>query len=399
MSTEFGNRIPWNALCICFLAAAAVFSLFFFRFDNSEDVITSPPPFEGSTTAGTIQPSTTVVNNDATFWPDWSFNDCKGGAKWCEDAKEALHALWLHQNPPDCSKAKFLMYPEPEGGSGIGSSLTLKAGMLTYAIAAGRVLVPARNQWPWGTCTHGGMDCLFMPLSWCTEETYQNDPFLEIGSVLDEMEKWRLVKAVHVANMPAKTHEVILKGMPPFADKHGLHFWRMVALRYLVRPNLSTKQVVSYVRSSLQLPRPIINIHVRHGDKGQEMELLPLSKYMAYAQQIANETGVHDVFLSTEDPTVIAEAQALQTNSNNTWRFFFQKDTCPQNLWQASLEERIKCIATMMGNLYIAGEDCDHFVGTLQSNWCEVIDALQRTNGRGGARYYDAHGKEDGYIW
>lgn len=40
-----------------------------------------------------------------------------------------------------------------------------------------------------------------------------------------------------------------------------------------------------------------------------------------------------------------------------------------------------------MANLYVASE-ADGFVGTLTSNWCVMIEQLERTRGDGGYDYY-----------
>ena len=65
-----------------------------------------------------------------------------------------------------------------------------------------------------------------------------------------------------------------------------------------------------------------VAIYVRHGDKYKEMALLDWSQYLAHAEMMVrksfsdNQTTVRlkrCAFLSTEDPAVVAEAEAAIT--------------------------------------------------------------------------------------
>jgi len=95
---------------------------------------------------------------------------CRGGSKWCEDVDSALKAVYDHQNPKDCSKAKFFVYEE--WPFGLGSAMGIKSGALACAIKHQRVLIILNGKHPegWSSCPLDSMDCVFMPLTKCTRE-------------------------------------------------------------------------------------------------------------------------------------------------------------------------------------------------------------------------------------
>jgi hypothetical protein len=61
----------------------------------------------------------------------------------------------------------------------------------------------------------------------------------------------------------------------------------------------------------LPLPHDAISIHVRHGDKHKEMALRSWSEYLQRAEDVvvARNVSTKTLFLSTEDPQVVEEAQ------------------------------------------------------------------------------------------
>ena len=60
----------------------------------------------------------------------------------------------------------------------------------------------------------------------------------------------------------------------------------------------------------LPLPRGSISAHVRHGDKGTEMDLIPWSGFVTAAGRLVDMNPLslrHSIFVSSEDPGVLAE--------------------------------------------------------------------------------------------
>jgi len=74
-------------------------------------------------------------------------------------------------------------------------------------------------------------------------------------------------------------------------------------------------------------------MHVRHGDKGIEMELIPFSAYVKKAEEYAAMNMImarKECFISTEDVKVIEEAKETanawispNTTSNQNWTWIW----------------------------------------------------------------------------
>ena len=59
--------------------------------------------------------------------------------------------------------------------------------------------------------------------------------------------------------------------------------------------------MVEVLRQEPWMPRPMLNIHVRQGDKGREMRLMSFDAYMLAAYRVREyEPFLQNVWLSTE---------------------------------------------------------------------------------------------------
>ncbi|CAI7819296.1 unnamed protein product, partial [Closterium sp. NIES-53] len=143
-------------------------------------------------------------------------------------------------------------------------------------------------------------------------------------------------------------------------------------------------EVVSWAGLSEEpyLPRPIVSVHVRQGDKAGEMRLLPLRAFVASAQHMRrNAPNLNHVWLSTEMQSVIEEAK----EQHRDWTFLFtqnprQEGAMTMHEYEAAVGADV-LVGLSFVNLIIASQ-CDYFVGTLGSNWNRLIDELRCTNGR-----------------
>ncbi|CAI5482750.1 unnamed protein product [Closterium sp. Yama58-4] len=130
------------------------------------------------------------------------------------------------------------------------------------------------------------------------------------------------------------------------------------------------------------LPRPIVSVHVRQGDKAGEMRLLPLRAFVAAAQHMRrNAPNLNHIWLSTEMQSVVEEAK----EQHRDWTFLFtqnprQEGTMTMHEYEAAVGADV-LVGLSFVNLIIASQ-CDYFVGTLGSNWNRLIDELRCTNGR-----------------
>jgi len=148
-----------------------------------------------------------------------------------------------------------------------------------------------------------------------------------------------------------------------------------------------TAHVEEAVRD-MDIPHPVISIHVRRGDKHKEMRLLDLDDYLQHALPLMLAFGVKNIFLSTEDPAVIQRAVTAFPAVN--W-YFTNDERHNPNFSQFMKSNRTNEFLLAMRNLQLAAK-CDFFVGARASNWCRLIDETQRFNGLGGTYYIDAHG-------
>eukprot|EP00223_Ostreococcus_mediterraneus_P000919 CAMPEP_0179719174 /NCGR_PEP_ID=MMETSP0938-20121108/3290_1 /TAXON_ID=548131 ORGANISM="Ostreococcus mediterraneus, Strain clade-D-RCC1107" /NCGR_SAMPLE_ID=MMETSP0938 /ASSEMBLY_ACC=CAM_ASM_000576 /LENGTH=552 /DNA_ID=CAMNT_0021593003 /DNA_START=420 /DNA_END=2078 /DNA_ORIENTATION=- len=148
-----------------------------------------------------------------------------------------------------------------------------------------------------------------------------------------------------------------------------------------------TAHVEEAVRD-MDIPHPVVSIHVRRGDKHKEMRLLDLDDHLRHALPLMLAFGVKNIFLSTEDPEVIQRAVTAFPAIN--W-YFTNDERHNPNFSQFMKSNRTNEFLLAMRNLHIAAK-CDFFIGARASNWCRLIDETQRFNGLGGTYYIDAHG-------
>ena len=83
---------------------------------------------------------------------------------------------------------------------------------------------------------------------------------------------------------------------------------------YLWRPNPELSRRVEDIKRRIGYRHPIIAMHVRHGDACRDIygsrKCFKLGEYMAHAQRMKDRYGVANIFLATDDPEVVREAEA-----------------------------------------------------------------------------------------
>lgn len=195
------------------------------------------------------------------------------------------------------------------------------------------------------------------------------------------------------------------------------YFWSAVTATYIARPNYRTLNLLaSHSSLSVQDYNECIAMFVRHGDKGIEMKLLDFSSYRETAEMMwatgltpssrrnflldssspntsngyqgrGRENGT--LFITTEDPEVLKEAQ--EWGKDNNWNIAFTNlfDRAAQTAyktWEEIHRKGYKPVhddleyVSMLLNLQYALK-CETWVCTLASNSCRVIDELRATVG------------------
>lgn len=214
------------------------------------------------------------------------------------------------------------------------------------------------------------------------------------------------------------------------------YWWRAVSATFLLRPNEATLDLMAVHRDKLQLDdqEQCIAMFVRHGDKGIEMKLIDFRTYAETAKLLwdqgylprhartvdgpskinglnashsskfpyspsnaaANEQKTCTIFVTTEDPHVIAEAE--QWSKNNSCRVMFttlydrstsimQYDWDTQHKKNAPAGHHDLEYISMLLNLEYALR-CEAWVCTIASNSCRVMDELRATLGAKANRYF-----------
>ncbi|CAI5997580.1 unnamed protein product [Closterium sp. NIES-65] len=143
----------------------------------------------------------------------------------------------------------------------------------------------------------------------------------------------------------------------------------------------------SLVYAPPYVPRPLLSMHVRAGDKGSEMELFPMAAYMVLAARVRmKDPSLHHVWLSTEMQAVVDEAARFPG-----WTFHHTRNprvgggSTAMVHFESALGHELAG-AVSLANLAVAAM-ADYYVGALGSNWNRLINELRVTGGRLKAGY------------
>ena len=252
--------------------------------------------------------------------------------------------------------------------SGVGSNLHVASWALGCALLRGHLLsIEGR----WFYCQQGqskpGFECYFEPFHKCPPSTSRvpRAPFHACDRV----------------KFP-QMRDLVRLGVLPSADTGDLHvgWWRAQSVGLFLRPNT---EFLTLLRREMQpyfpLPHPFVSIHVRHGDKGNEMHLHAFSEYLNATRVLLKHPRGASVFVSTEDGAVIDEAA-----ENKEWKFFWTTGHKRLNsgpIQASGVHGTAEEMRIAFLNLYICLE-ADAFVWIRGSNWGRLLDELRNVSGR-----------------
>ncbi|KAK3043146.1 hypothetical protein RJ639_000035 [Escallonia herrerae] len=353
--------------------------------------------------------------------------------------------IWLHQHPLNCSdpSVRFLVVDwERIPGFGIGAQLAGMCGLLAIAINEKRVLVtnyynradhdgckgPSRASW----------SCYFFPEASqeCRDRAFE---------LLKEKEAWDkgivtgkdnyTSKTIWTGQVPRQAYYRIW-GSPwsylqPTTEVNGKivayhrkmdrRWWRAQAVRYLMRfqteytcslhnfarhaafgweaaemvltnsvedslqdvTKLSKSNMEEFVWSNHKpwIPKPLLSMHVRMGDKACEMNVVEFAEYMRLATRVRKRfPHLKTIWLSTEMQDVIDKSRSYPH-----WKFYYtnvtrQVGNMTMATYEASLGRETSTNYPLVNFLMAA--EADFFVGALGSTWCFLIDGMRNTGGK-----------------
>jgi hypothetical protein len=351
--------------------------------------------------------------------------------------------IWIHQHPPNCSdpNVKFLLADwERLPGFGIGAQIAGMCGLLSIAINEGRVLVTDfYNRADHDGCKgsfRSSWNCYFFPETSleCRQRAFElmkSEDALSKG-ILTTKENYT---SKHIWAGPTPR----IWGDPwnflqPTTDINGSlvashrkmdrRWWRAQAVRYLMRfpteytcnllneerhaafGKIAAKMVLEslagkwpkeengkrpnsdidkYVWSNHKpwVPRPLLSMHVRMGDKACEMRVVEFEEYIQLADRIRSHfPNLNSIWLSTEMQEVIDKTK----DYSSRWNFHYTK-VRRQDRSNVSMAEYESSLGRERSTNYplvnfLMAADSDFFVGALGSTWCFLIDGMRNTGGK-----------------
>ncbi|XP_013594968.1 PREDICTED: uncharacterized protein LOC106303176 [Brassica oleracea var. oleracea] len=129
------------------------------------------------------------------------------------------------------------------------------------------------------------------------------------------------------------------------------------------------------------IPRPMLSVHVRMGDKACEMRVAALEEYMRLADRIRERfPELNRIWLSTEMKEVVDRSKEY-----GQWRFYYVEVArqVGNNLmaeYEAILEREMSTNYPLVK--FLMASEADFFIGALGSIWCFLIGGMRNTGGK-----------------
>jgi len=284
---------------------------------------------------------------------------------------------------------------------GLGSDLHVYSLALCNALEAGSYRVRTVLPWIWlddATCnkdTASAMTCYFSE----SELQCPNDRFLlESASSSSAGGGGQQLPFQNMTRGRGRIRDEC----PGLRNEHGVAAIRAATTEFLfTRVSAAVmreaERQLRVVFSDQAVPRNLITVHIRWGDKEDEMNLVPVSDYVSGVEQILqkrnelqhhkhdndDDDGIVNIFLATEDPKAVIE---FRNEAPSVWNIYVDQyfsEMLPYRrvqyngspLMSQDLKGKPGLIA--LGSLLIAMEAND-FVLTTASNWSRLMNELRK---------------------
>ncbi|KAK6145312.1 hypothetical protein DH2020_022132 [Rehmannia glutinosa] len=334
--------------------------------------------------------------------------------------------LWLHQHPVNCNdpSVKFLVADwERLPGFGIGAQFAGMCGLLAIAITEKRVLVTNYyNRADHDGCEETSVECkkrafelMHDKVAWEKGVITGKDNYTSRDIWSGRIPRawgspWSILQPTTEINGSLIVHH----------RKMDRRWWRAQAIRYLMRfqteytcniMNIARHTAFGWEAAKMVLassfedlvkdvkenrneierfvwsnhkpwvPRPLLSMHVRMGDKACEMKVVGFEEYMHLAQKLRRSfPNLNTVWLSTEMQDVIDRSK-----SHHHWKFYYtnvtrQTGNMTMATYEASLGREMSTNYPLVN--FLMATEADFFIGALGSTWCFLIDGMRNTGGK-----------------
>ncbi|XP_031503346.1 uncharacterized protein LOC116266322 isoform X2 [Nymphaea colorata] len=311
--------------------------------------------------------------------------------------RQVQQDIWMHQHPRNCSdpNVRFLVADwQVEPGFGLGAQIAGMCGLLSIAINEQRVLVtnyfnradhegckgPARSRWSCYFAPEVSTECRnqAMKLLWGQKAWSQN-----IVTLKDNYSS----KAIWAGRVP-RIWGTPWDDLQPTTEIDGnllkrhrkmdRRWWRSQVGHGKLQAEMEN-HVWAYHRP--WIPRPILSVHVRMGDKASEMKVVGFEAYMQLSDRVRRRfPNLKNIWLSTEMQEIIDKLRFYPQ-----YKFYYtnvtrQEGNMTMAAYEASLGREISTNNALVNFLMAA--DADFFIGALGSTWCYLIDGMRNTAGK-----------------
>lgn len=222
-----------------------------------------------------------------------------------------LHHL---QNPEDCGKAPKLVCPL-EIGCGYGCELHHVVYCFIMAYATERTLILTSKGWRYHKA---GWEEIFRPIS----DTCVTSEGISSATWSNDIENVQVVHLPLLGRLdprPQFLPQAIPADLAPRLKRlHGDPFpwWVGQFLKYLLRPQPETQNMLDAHRQKLGFQKPIVGVHVRRTDKVRTQAVAHnVEEYMIWVEdyfdrlELSQSLKRRRVFLASDDPSVFEETR------------------------------------------------------------------------------------------
>ncbi|OHT15597.1 hypothetical protein TRFO_42465 [Tritrichomonas foetus] len=307
--------------------------------------------------------------------------------------REFQEWLFKHQNPMMCENKNYVELVV--GNWGFGALMKNLARQFMYAVTHDFIPIISPEEWVWAKGDEFCQDdrsyhCYFEEISNCSRYFHQNTHLRKIFIYRHAM--------YPMSHHIPKWINDFLAGTPIVRSEKTLFYYlQSQFIAYLMRPNKKTTKWMNdfekndplHVDNSFN--KIDVTLHIRHGDKGSEMKLVPtldFVKAIKIIQRLEKRKNL-TVFVSTEDQ----EAIEILRNSTEGLTILAYNMKRINGGYIEFIQNAVEISLTSLLNLRESIK-LKYFVGTVKSCWSYMVNLLRLTAGFHHNDFYFEVGEE-----